>query len=156
MPFHYSAEEGSIRIEDNHILKARLKDINGNYQDAEIDLNNHIGNENGHFSWDATGFGGSAENVHFSIEGDGSVPVLRAGLQDVEGNYQERDLNLAERIENNNGTFYYSTIPRPYIYLVSAANVDSRLSSSNRISLKRGILRGDSIHVPAFHNLSST
>ncbi len=47
MSFHYTAEEGSIRVEDNHILKARLQRADGEWQDAEIDLNNHIGNDNG-------------------------------------------------------------------------------------------------------------
>ena len=47
MSFHYTAEEGSIRVEDNHILKARLQRADGEWQDAEIDLNNHIGNDGG-------------------------------------------------------------------------------------------------------------
>lgn len=47
MTFHYSAEEGSIRVDDNHVLRARLQRGDGEWQDAEIDLNNHIGNDNG-------------------------------------------------------------------------------------------------------------
>lgn len=47
MSFHYTAEEGSIRVEDNHILRARLQRADGEWQDAEIDLNQYIGNENG-------------------------------------------------------------------------------------------------------------
>jgi hypothetical protein len=35
------------------------------------------------------------------------VPVLRAQLQDREGNWIHRDVNLAERIENRNGAFYF-------------------------------------------------
>jgi hypothetical protein len=62
----------------------------------------------GSFFWDGEGFAHSAENVHFSIEGDGSVPVLRATLFDGEGNGQERDLNLSERVSNNDGNFEYS------------------------------------------------
>jgi hypothetical protein len=34
--------------------------------------------------------------------------VLRASLCDQEGNHQERDLNLSERISNNDGNFNYS------------------------------------------------
>ncbi|KAF2819206.1 Cyanovirin-N [Ophiobolus disseminans] len=106
MSFHYSAEE--IRIDDGHILRARLQNGNGDWVDAEIDLNNHIGNDNGSFFWDGEGFAGSSENVHFTIEGDGSVPVLRATLFDGEGNGHERDLNLGERIGNNDGNFAYN------------------------------------------------
>lgn len=47
MPFHYSAEEGSIRVDDGHMLRARLRDVEGNYHDAEIDLNQCVGNDNG-------------------------------------------------------------------------------------------------------------
>lgn len=45
MSFHYSAED--IRVEDNHILKARLQRADGEWQDAEIDLDHFIGNDNG-------------------------------------------------------------------------------------------------------------
>jgi hypothetical protein len=62
----------------------------------------------GTFFWDGEGFANSAENVHFSIEGDGTVPVLRATLFDGDGNGNERDLNLSERIGNNDGNFSFS------------------------------------------------
>lgn len=65
----------------------------------------------GHFAWDGENFSHSAENVHFAIEGEGSVPVLRATLRDAEGNEENRDLNLAERISNENGRFEFSTVP---------------------------------------------
>jgi hypothetical protein len=45
MSFHYSAED--IRVEDNHILKARLQRADGEWEDSEIDLNNFLGNDNG-------------------------------------------------------------------------------------------------------------
>lgn len=45
MTFHHSAED--IRIDDGHILRARLQRADGEWNDSEIDLNNHIGNDNG-------------------------------------------------------------------------------------------------------------
>lgn len=45
MSFHLSAED--IRIEDNHVLVARLRDSSGELRDAEIDLNQFLGNDNG-------------------------------------------------------------------------------------------------------------
>ena len=62
----------------------------------------------GHFQWDGENFSHSAQGAHFAIEGDGSVPVLRAELFDAEGNAQSRDVNLAERISNNDGQFNFS------------------------------------------------
>lgn len=45
MSFHHSAED--IQIEDNHKLVAKLADEEGEMQDAEIDLDEIIGNNNG-------------------------------------------------------------------------------------------------------------
>lgn len=45
MTFYHTAED--IRIDDGHILRARLQTADGEWNDAEIDLNNHIGNDNG-------------------------------------------------------------------------------------------------------------
>ncbi|KNG50460.1 cyanovirin-n family protein [Stemphylium lycopersici] len=105
MTFYHTAED--IHIDDGHVLKARLQKADGEWEDAEIDLNNHIGNDNGNFVWDGENFSESAEDIHFALEGDGDVPVLRATLMDVEGNGQARDLNLGERISNQDGSFCY-------------------------------------------------
>lgn len=45
MPFHHSAED--IRVDDGHMLRARLQRADGEWNDAEIDLNRFIGNDNG-------------------------------------------------------------------------------------------------------------
>jgi hypothetical protein len=63
--------------------------------------------------WDGEGFGNSSEDVRFSLEGDGSVPVLRASVRDNDGNMHERDLNLSERLGNNDGNFVYSKMLLP-------------------------------------------
>ncbi|KAK3988780.1 CVNH domain-containing protein [Cladorrhinum sp. PSN332] len=102
MSFHLSAED--IRLDDGHILRARLH--NGEeHVDAEINLNDFIGNDNGNFQWGGNNFSDSAEGISFSLEGDDNVPILRAGLKDVEGNVQWRDINLAERLGNAGGNF---------------------------------------------------
>lgn len=56
-------------------------------------------------------FSHSAENVTFSIEGGGAVPVLRTFLRSRDGEEFSRDVNLAERIENHNGQFVYGMYP---------------------------------------------
>jgi hypothetical protein len=121
MTFYHTAED--IRIDDGHVLRARLQTADGEWNDAEIDLNQHIGNDNGkkdvqtqhdpcssvvgHFVWDGEGFANSAEDIEFALEGDGDIPVLRATLMDEEGNGETRDINLGERIINNDGNFHY-------------------------------------------------
>ncbi|KAK4209742.1 Cyanovirin-N [Rhypophila decipiens] len=106
MSFHLSAVD--IRLDDGHILRARLGNGEGEQVDAEFDLNTVIGNNDGNFEWGGSDFSGSAEEISFSLEGDDSVPILRANLRDVEGNLQHRDLNLSERITNENGNFAYT------------------------------------------------
>ena len=45
MSFHISAAE--VRVDDGHILRARLDNGEGQQVDAEFDLNTVLGNNNG-------------------------------------------------------------------------------------------------------------
>lgn len=54
------------------------------------------------------GFADSAEDIRVSIEGGGPVCVLRARLRTVDGEWQDSDLNLSERMANNDGQFCWS------------------------------------------------
>lgn len=38
-----------VRVEDNRFLAAELRQTDGNWRFARVDLNEHIGNENGTF-----------------------------------------------------------------------------------------------------------
>ncbi|KAK1758821.1 Cyanovirin-N [Echria macrotheca] len=105
MSFHLSSTD--IRVDDGHILRARLDNGGGEHVDAEFDLNTVLGNNNGNFEWGGSDFSHSAEEVTFSIEGDESVPVLRARLRNMEGNAEWRDVNLSERITNQGGSFVF-------------------------------------------------
>jgi len=105
MSFHHSAQ--NIRVDDGHILRATLTNGEGEQVEAEIDLNNFLGNDNGFFSWGGENFAHSAEHINFSVEGNENVPILRAVLHDTEGNAVERDVNLSERIGNDNGSFVF-------------------------------------------------
>jgi hypothetical protein len=51
-------------------------------------------------------FSDSAEEISFAMEGDG-VPILRAGLRNMDGELVYRDINLSERIGNNDGNFQF-------------------------------------------------
>ncbi|KAJ5851394.1 uncharacterized protein N7529_010779 [Penicillium soppii] len=100
MSFHQSAT--NIELEDDHILKATLRNEEGDEHDSTLNLNDVIGNNNGEFLWGGGGFKESADNISFELEGEGE-PILRASLKDVEGEEHRADINLAERIGNNNG-----------------------------------------------------
>jgi hypothetical protein len=45
MSFHASAQD--IRVDDGHMLRARLSNANGEEVDAEMNLNQFIGNRDG-------------------------------------------------------------------------------------------------------------
>ncbi|CAG8900368.1 unnamed protein product [Penicillium egyptiacum] len=106
MSFHVTASH--IELEDDHILKAVLRNEDGDEQESTIDLNDHIGNNNGQFHWDGGDFLSSAEGVSFDREGDDEIPVLRARLRDVDGEEHDADINLAERIGNDNGNLVFN------------------------------------------------
>ncbi|EAQ87096.1 hypothetical protein CHGG_03715 [Chaetomium globosum CBS 148.51] len=105
MSFAQSAQD--TRVDDGHILRARLQKADGEWVDAEINLNDFIGNNDGCFEWGGVNFSESAQDIHFSVEGTDAAPVLRAILLNMEGEGVERDINLGERIGNNDGSFEF-------------------------------------------------
>ncbi|ROV94818.1 hypothetical protein VPNG_09305 [Cytospora leucostoma] len=100
--FHRTADIPSIRIDDAHILRARVTRNDGEHVDAEIDLNRYIGNIDGHFQWGGQNYSETAQNVRFHIEGE-NQPILRASLRQINGEWADRDINLTERILNHDG-----------------------------------------------------
>ncbi|KAF7534207.1 hypothetical protein G7054_g6426 [Neopestalotiopsis clavispora] len=106
MAGNFFATAEGLRLEDNHFLRGRLQRIDGEWVDTEINLNEHIGNADGHFEWNSSGFADSAEDIYLSIEGTGPVAVLRARLRREDGEWESRDLNLSERLANNDGQFH--------------------------------------------------
>ncbi len=54
-----------------------------------------------------TGFSGSAEEIRFDFEGEDNHPALRARLFNSEGEAVDAVVNLAERLGNQNGGFYF-------------------------------------------------
>ncbi|KAF3395799.1 Cyanovirin-N [Penicillium rolfsii] len=104
MSFHESAS--SIELEDGHILKATLRNEAGDEVESELDLNQIIGNDNGRFDWGGENFEHSAENIELTREerDEGEpIPVLRAYLGTLDGENVPADINLAERITNDDG-----------------------------------------------------
>ncbi|KAF4978069.1 hypothetical protein FZEAL_5495 [Fusarium zealandicum] len=106
MTFHESAQD--ITVKDGHILKAQLENGDGEFVDAELDLNTCLGNNDGSFQWGGENFADSAQDISFDLEGDDSAPILRATLGNVEGESAECDVNLSECITNEGGEFQFN------------------------------------------------
>ncbi|KAJ5626610.1 hypothetical protein N7528_004037 [Penicillium herquei] len=105
MSFHKSSV--SFVLEEDHILKAVLYTDDEEEHESTLDLNGIIGNDDGHFSWGGVNFKDSASNIELNIEGDDEVPILRATLISMEGEEIDADINLAERISNDNGDLVF-------------------------------------------------
>ncbi|EKV10851.1 Cyanovirin-N [Penicillium digitatum] len=106
MSFHETSTH--IELEEGHILRAILRTEDGGEKESIIDLNHCIGNDNGRFLWGSSDFSASACDIRFDIEGEESVPVLRAVLRDVDNEEHNADVNLAERIGNDNGNLVFN------------------------------------------------
>ncbi|KAL5364492.1 Cyanovirin-N [Aspergillus floccosus] len=75
-----------------------------NWRQSRLRLDSCLGDSRGSFQWGGHDFTEDAINIRFNPEEGGShVPVLRAELRDDAGSYHEKDVNLAERINNYNG-----------------------------------------------------
>ncbi|KAJ5664917.1 uncharacterized protein N7477_007365 [Penicillium maclennaniae] len=110
MSFHQSAL--SFELDDDHILKATLRTEDGEENESELDLNHIIGNNNGmlphcSFEWGGQDFKDSASDIELHREGDEDLPILRAKLKNVDDEEIDADVNLAERISNDNGNLVF-------------------------------------------------
>ncbi|KAJ4391084.1 hypothetical protein N0V93_004698 [Gnomoniopsis smithogilvyi] len=104
--FHETCELESIRIDDGRFLRCLVRREDGELTEAEIDLNCCIGNENGQFEWGRENFSESAEDIRVDIEA--GQPILRAVLRREDGEFDARDLNLTERISNQDGRLCFN------------------------------------------------
>ncbi|KAF5006432.1 hypothetical protein FDECE_7192 [Fusarium decemcellulare] len=108
--FHESSE--NIWLEDGHILHAECGDGEGGTNESTLDLDYYLGNKDGYFEWDGNNFSGSAvtESISLKIDENGQ-PILSAELNPIDGDPQEANVNLAERIGNDSGTLVFGSFP---------------------------------------------
>ncbi|KAF3405606.1 Cyanovirin-N [Talaromyces pinophilus] len=80
-------------------LYGDCEDDRGCVHHSSLRLDDWIGDRNGRFQWGGHDFTKDADEVTFNpSEGASRVPVLRADFHGIQG-----DINLAERINNENG-----------------------------------------------------
>ncbi|KAK3810569.1 MAG: CVNH domain-containing protein [Linnemannia gamsii] len=95
-----------------HTLTASCQSLDGSSKESSIDLDNFIGNDNGHFTWARTDFSLNRSEIRQLKE----VTVLQGCLLDAKGEGQYATLDLAENIKNMDGTLTYigkTPPPRP-------------------------------------------
>ncbi|RPA80410.1 Cyanovirin-N [Ascobolus immersus RN42] len=102
----YAASSEAFELIDGHILRASCKNEEGEWCQSEIDLDQHIGNENGHFIWGGENFSQSAVGINLEEGHRLTADLVR---EDGELNTGEarQGIDLNERIGNHNGVLVY-------------------------------------------------
>ncbi|KAF9351214.1 hypothetical protein BGX34_000734 [Mortierella sp. NVP85] len=104
MSFQLTSKD--IRLVDSHILAASCQTREGEWQDASIDLNGYIGNDDGYFSLNQTNFAQSAEDV--KIESSTDKVSLLASLRCRNDQWNAtQTFDLTDLIENDDGTLRF-------------------------------------------------
>lgn len=83
-------------------LHAWAKDDNGNYHNSILDLDNIIGNDNGHLTWGERNFSETSRDIKL----DGVH--LQAVCQRNNGQWVHATLNLDDYIVNDDGSLKFS------------------------------------------------
>lgn len=84
-------------------LQAQSKRMDGTWNASTINLDLHIGNNNGNLEWDGENFSHSCQNIQLK---DGHV--LKADAKAKDGSWHSSTLDLNSRIGNNNGNLEYN------------------------------------------------
>ncbi|KAJ5892349.1 hypothetical protein N7504_009040 [Penicillium tannophilum] len=103
MSFSQSSQNIHTETKDGSLfLFCQAQNEVGDWQAAEINLDEFIGNSDGWFEWDGVDFSQSAQNIH--LEGT----YLTADLPMRDGGYRERQgIDLNDRIGNENGKLVF-------------------------------------------------
>ena len=100
MSFSKSAQNSHYK--DGH-LHSTVRRIDGSWNDSKINLNHHVGNDNGHLVWGGENFSLSSQNITVH---DGHK--LKAECRRIDGSWNWSEINLDERIGNNNGDLVHN------------------------------------------------
>ncbi|KAJ5934242.1 hypothetical protein N7466_003789 [Penicillium verhagenii] len=101
-PYHFHESSKNIKL-DGWKLCASLRRLDDVWVERVLSLGDFLGNNDGNFQWGGQNINQSAQNPTL-VYWEG-YPILRASLQDNEGNYHQRDCNLSDKIGNGHGRF---------------------------------------------------
>ncbi|KAJ6111542.1 hypothetical protein N7523_007603 [Penicillium sp. IBT 18751x] len=88
-------------------LVAICNNEEGTGVEDDILLDKYLGNKDGHFDWNSSGFSTGARNISLSTEGPEHIPILHSELRDSSGKFIPNDLNLATHIANVDGKLVF-------------------------------------------------
>ncbi|KAB5587825.1 hypothetical protein CTheo_8733 [Ceratobasidium theobromae] len=134
----FSRTSRHLSLEGGHTLKAECQKADGSWGSwSTLDLNNHIGNIDGHFEWGKQDFSKSTRSI--GLHG----AILTGDPQRKDGSYPgERSINLDERIANMDGHLRFQLGAYVYIDVISfAADNSKRADSFNKYSVRTPAMR---------------
>jgi hypothetical protein len=103
MAFHHSSE--SISLRDGGYLHATCKNTRGQSQLSTLNLDNHLGNNNGAFEWGGVNFSKSARDATVVVHG--ASAFLHAKLRTKYGQWKDARVDISDHIANLNGSLRY-------------------------------------------------
>ncbi|KAG0001778.1 hypothetical protein BGZ80_008532 [Entomortierella chlamydospora] len=107
VPRTFMDSSSDVRLDPDtpNVLRANLRRNNSSWRDASIDLNMFLGNTDGKFTWEGSGFQASARGTN--IKGS----VLSAELCKIDGSWVSDSFDLRNVIMNNDGVFQAVNVP---------------------------------------------
>jgi hypothetical protein len=93
----FSHSSNNISVDSSGYLTASCRRIDGSWNDSSINLNNYIGNIDGHLTWGESNFAQTSQNI--SVSGG----TLYASCQRMDGSWNDSSLNLDNYVTNNDG-----------------------------------------------------
>lgn len=95
MSFSKSAQ--NTHLKGSH-LHATCRRVDGSWNETKIDLDRHIGNDNGVLVWGGENFLSSCQNVTIQ-----NGHKLKCEARRINGTWNHTEINLDDKLGNNNG-----------------------------------------------------
>lgn len=113
----------NLRLISCHVLAADCRQQDGRYAASYVDLNNYVGNSNGHFKRDYTGFSHTGENIR--LEGT----TLMGTLAPNNGPRVERTIDISRIVRVAYGCLLPYKMDRPSQSIALPLDEDSTSAS---------------------------
>ncbi|KAF9172711.1 hypothetical protein BGX21_004887 [Mortierella sp. AD011] len=104
MAGNFTSSCRNMKLIDGHILYAECRDFQGEWFQSTLDLDEHLGNDNGVFRWYDKNFSHSAEDVRLVDGGTIAAKLRRWSDQQ----WESSSVSLNNMITNNDGRLEFS------------------------------------------------
>ena len=103
MSENLAASTRNLHVTQEGLLTCECQNTDGQWVPSQIDLNNHIRNNNGEFGWGGSGFAPGSRNLQILST------WLVGDLRNTSGGWNPTKINLSVRIRNDGGELRYAS-----------------------------------------------